>query len=55
MRDQEASAERDFIVWADLHICLPRLSPLDFALEIQPQGKLNQPGIVQCLIDYAKT
>ena len=24
-------------------------------LEIQPEGKLNQPGIVQLLIDYAET
>jgi hypothetical protein len=27
----------------------------DTALEIKPESKLNQPGIVQCLIDYAET
>ena len=31
------------------------LSPLNFGLEIQPESKLNQPGIVQGLIDYTKT
>ena len=33
---------------------LPSFQTATQPLEIKPEGKLNQPGIVQCLIDYAE-